>query len=61
MRIKTLMVATMVAFAGLFPLSTPAQATHSCGFEPCPHPDDVVEYLCFKFPVLQKYIDVCNL
>lgn len=61
MRIRALVVATMIGVLGLFPLSIPAQATHNCGFDPCPHPDDVVEYLCYTFPVLHKYVDLCSL
>ena len=51
---------SMIAIAmSVFPLATPAQATHNCGFEPCPHPEDVpvvIEYLCTTFPVLGKYL-----
>jgi hypothetical protein len=54
MKARIAMVSALVATLGLFPLSAPAQATHSCGFEPCPHPQDVVELLCSKFPVLDK-------
>lgn len=56
MKIRLLLVATALAVMGMVPFATPAQATHNCGFEPCPHPGDVVELLCVKFPVLMKYV-----
>ncbi len=56
MKIRLLLVATAVAVMGLFQYAAPAQATHNCGFDPCPHPGDVVEYLCAKFPVINKYL-----
>ena len=56
-KIKTLFVVMIVGFLGLFPLAAPAQATHNCGFEPCPHPDDAVVLLC-SVPILNKYLGV---
>jgi hypothetical protein len=61
MRIRAMVVAVVVAIVGMFPLSAPAQATHNCGFDPCPHPEDVLEILCEKYPILSKYINLCNL
>ncbi len=46
----------MVAVMGLFPLASPAQATHNCGEGPCPHVGDVMTILCARFPVIMKYL-----
>ena len=59
MRIKTLLVATALAIVSIVPLGAPAQATHNCGFDPCPHPEDVFVILCWK-PVTAKYLPICN-
>ena len=59
MKIRSLLVALAVAVVGLFPLSSSAYATHNCGFDPCPHPEDVVEILCAKFALMHK-LGLCS-
>ena len=59
MKIRSLVVAVAIAVVGLFPLSSNAYATHSCGFEPCPHVEDVFDILCAKFAVMHK-LGLCS-
>jgi hypothetical protein len=54
MKVRRFLLAVAVATLGLVPLAAPANATHNCGFEPCPHPEDIIELLCTKFVILQK-------
>ena len=60
---RAVSVSIVAVAMSVFPLATPAHATHNCGFEPCPHPEDVgvvVQFLCTKFPVIGKYFpEVC--
>jgi hypothetical protein len=59
MRIKRFVLAVAVATLGLVPFAGPAQATHNCGFEPCPHPEEIVELLCARFAILNK-LGLCD-
>ena len=62
MRIRLIIVATVVAIAGIFPFASPASATHNCGFEPCPHPEDihyVTERFCEKYSILKEFALIC--
>ena len=52
-------VSAVAVAMSVFPLASPAQATHNCGFDPCPHPEDVITILCWKFPVIGKYTNLC--
>jgi hypothetical protein len=60
MRIRTLVAAIALAAFTVVPLAGPAQATHNCGFDPCPHPSDVVTILCWKAAKLLPP-EVCGL
>ncbi len=47
MKIRTLIMAGVIALASLFPLAGTAQATHACGWDgPCPHVEDVITIVC---------------
>ena len=56
---SAVLVSAAALVMSVFPLAAPAQATHNCGFDPCPHPEDVVTILCWKFPTLDKYTNLC--
>ena len=59
MKIRTLVTAVALAALTVVPFAGPAQATHNCGFDPCPHPDDVITILCWK-PATAKYLPICE-
>ncbi|HWL65721.1 MAG TPA: hypothetical protein VNP73_07090 [Actinomycetota bacterium] len=46
MKTKRLLLVTVLSLMSIIPLGSPAQATHNCGFDPCPHPEDVFYVLC---------------
>jgi hypothetical protein len=53
-KIKAAIAGVALALFMLVPLASPANATHNCGFEPCPHPDDVITLLCQKSALVNK-------
>lgn len=59
MKIRRFVLALAVGTLGLVPLAGPAQATHNCGFEPCPHPQDIIELLCEKSAIINK-LGLCD-
>lgn len=51
MILRPYMLAAMLVLGTLAvvaPVAPTASATHSCGFEPCPHPGDVFCLVVFK-------------
>jgi hypothetical protein len=55
-KIRIALATAAVAVLGLFPLSSPASATHMCAEGiPCWHPQDIIEPACYKVAVLRKY------
>lgn len=54
-KVRLAVVGALVAAMSLLPsLGAPAYATHACGFEPCPHVEDVLPFVCEKVPLLSK-------
>ena len=54
-----MLVSAAALVMSVFPLAAPAQATHNCGIDLCPHPEDVITILCWKWPALDKYTNLC--
>lgn len=57
MKVRTALIAAVMAVVTVFPFAGPAQATHACGFDPCV---GHVEDACYISLVRKYFSEMCS-